>query len=137
MGEAVELETKPDFNRVRLMWEHFWSGEVHRRPLVVAAVRRPGGRPVGLGRRYHNAITGRHEEQMRRLDEWLQNTLFLAESVPYFGPDLGPDQFAARLDKLVENAEMDPTIVASPRDLSTADTRRLFEYAYEGKDIDF
>ncbi len=52
-------------------------------------------------------------------------------------PDLGPDQFAARLDKLVENAEMDPTIVASPRDLSTADTRRLFEYAYSGKDIDF
>ena len=52
-------------------------------------------------------------------------------------PDVGPDQFAARLDKLVENAEMDATIVASPRDLSTADTRRLFEYAYEGTDIDF
>ncbi|UCC88555.1 MAG: iron-containing alcohol dehydrogenase [Anaerolineales bacterium] len=52
-------------------------------------------------------------------------------------PDVAPDEFAAHLDKLVDNAEMDATIVASPRDLSTDDTRRLFEYAYEGKDVDF
>jgi alcohol dehydrogenase class IV len=52
-------------------------------------------------------------------------------------PELGPDDFAAGLDKLVDNAEMDATIVASPRDLSTDDTRRLFEYAYAGKDVDF
>jgi hypothetical protein len=32
---------------------------------------------------------------------------------------------------------MDATIVASARDLSTDDTRRLFEYAYQGKDVDF
>jgi len=52
-------------------------------------------------------------------------------------PDLTPEEFAARLDKLVDNAEMDPTIVASARDLSSDDTRQLFEYAFEGKDVDF
>jgi alcohol dehydrogenase class IV len=52
-------------------------------------------------------------------------------------PELGPDDFATGLDKLVDNAEMDATIVASPRDLSTDDTRRLFQYAYAGKDVDF
>jgi alcohol dehydrogenase class IV len=52
-------------------------------------------------------------------------------------PDLAPEAFADQIDKLVDNAEMDPTIVASARDISTADTHRLFEYAYEGKDIDF
>jgi alcohol dehydrogenase class IV len=52
-------------------------------------------------------------------------------------PDLTSGEFAARLDKLVDNAEMDATIVASARDLSTDDTRRLFEYAYQGKDVDF
>ncbi len=52
-------------------------------------------------------------------------------------PDLSPADFAARLDKLVDNAEVDPTIVASARDITTDDTRRLFEYAYEGKDVDF
>jgi len=52
-------------------------------------------------------------------------------------PDLGPADFAARLDKLVDNAEMDATIVASARDVTTDDTRRLFDYAYLGKDVDF
>jgi alcohol dehydrogenase class IV len=70
---------------------------------------------------------------VRDLARQVRQPLSIREALP----DVGPDQFAARLDKLVENAEMDPTIVASPRDLSTADTRRLFEYAYEGKDVDF
>jgi alcohol dehydrogenase class IV len=52
-------------------------------------------------------------------------------------PDLTPGAFAACLDKLVDNAERDPTIVTSARDMGTADTRLLFEYAYEGKDVDF
>jgi alcohol dehydrogenase class IV len=52
-------------------------------------------------------------------------------------PDLRPDEFATRLDKLVDNAEMDATIVAGVRDLSRDDTRRLFEYAYAGRDVDF
>jgi alcohol dehydrogenase class IV len=52
-------------------------------------------------------------------------------------PALTPDAFSAQLDRLVDNAEMDPTIVASARDVSTDDTRRLFEYAYAGKDVDF
>ena len=52
-------------------------------------------------------------------------------------PDLSPADFAARLDKLVDNAEMDATIVASARHITTEDTRRLFEYAYQGKDVDF
>ena len=52
-------------------------------------------------------------------------------------PDLTPDEFAAGLEKLVDNAEMDATIIASVRDLSSDATRRLFEYAYQGKDVDF
>ncbi len=52
-------------------------------------------------------------------------------------PNLTYEEFAAHLDKLVDNAEMDATIVASARDLSTQDTRRLFEYAYAGRDVDF
>jgi alcohol dehydrogenase class IV len=52
-------------------------------------------------------------------------------------PGLTAGQFAARLDRLVDNAEMDACIVSSPRDLSNEATRRLFEYAYQGKDVDF
>ncbi len=70
---------------------------------------------------------------IRDLERALKQPLSIREALP----DLTPDEFAARLDKLVDNAEMDPTIVASARDLSTDDTRRLFEYAYQGKDVDF
>jgi alcohol dehydrogenase class IV len=52
-------------------------------------------------------------------------------------PDVTPDVFSAQLGRLVDNAEMDPTIVASARDVSADDTRRLFEYAYAGQEIDF
>jgi alcohol dehydrogenase class IV len=70
---------------------------------------------------------------IRDLERGVGQPLSIREALP----DLTPDEFAARLDKLVDNAEMDATIVASARDLTTDDTRRLFEYAYEGKDVDF
>jgi alcohol dehydrogenase class IV len=52
-------------------------------------------------------------------------------------PDVTPDAFSDQLGRLVDNAEMDPTIVASARDVNSDDTRRLFEYAYAGQEIDF
>jgi len=70
---------------------------------------------------------------IRGLERGIEQPLSIREALP----DLTPEEFAARLDKLVDNAEMDPTIVASARDLSSDDTRRLFEYAFEGKDVDF
>jgi alcohol dehydrogenase class IV len=70
---------------------------------------------------------------IRDLERRVEQPLSIRQALP----DLTASQFAARLDKLVDNAEMDATIVASARDLSTDDTRRLFEYAYQGKDVDF
>jgi alcohol dehydrogenase class IV len=70
---------------------------------------------------------------IRDLERRVGQSLSIHEALP----DLTSGEFAARLGKLVDNAEMDATIVASARDLSTDDTRRLFEYAYQGKDVDF
>lgn len=70
---------------------------------------------------------------IRDLQRGVGQPLSIREAVP----DLTPGEFAAQLDKLVDNAEMDATIVASARDVTTNDTRRLFEYAYQGKDVDF
>jgi len=70
---------------------------------------------------------------LRDLDRSIGQPLNLREALP----DLAAPAFAARLDKLVDNAEMDATIVASMRHITTEDTRRLFEYAYWGKDVDF
>ena len=70
---------------------------------------------------------------IRDLQRGVGQPLSIREAVP----DLTPGEFAAQLDKLVDNAEMDATIVASARDVTTDDTRRLFEYTYQGKDVDF
>ena len=47
------------------------------------------------------------------------------------------EAFANALPELVAKAEMDTQIVTSPRIPDTPELRRLFEYAYEGKSIDF
>ncbi|GAB4528805.1 MAG: iron-containing alcohol dehydrogenase [Anaerolineae bacterium] len=70
---------------------------------------------------------------IRELERQVEQPLSIRQALP----ELKPDDFATHLDRLVENAEMDATIVASPRDMSSEDTRRLFEYAYQGKDVDF
>jgi alcohol dehydrogenase class IV len=70
---------------------------------------------------------------IRDLERRVEQPLSIREALP----DLTPEAFAAQLDKLVDYAEMDATIIASARNLSTDDTRRLFEYAYEGQDVDF
>jgi len=51
-------------------------------------------------------------------------------------PD-GRDAFDAALEQLVANAEADTVIAMGARIPTTDETRRLFAYAYDGRDIDF
>jgi len=95
LDSALLKDTKPDFAAARERWNHYWAGEVLKRPPVVATVRKPGVQPKYQGNRYYNAIEGNWDEQLASVDGWLETTLFLAEAIPYFAPDLGPDQYAA------------------------------------------
>jgi alcohol dehydrogenase class IV len=88
---------------------------------------------VGLQATYSEEPARSLASAIRDLQRQVGEPLSIREALP----DLTHDKFAAQLDKLVDNAEMDPTIIASARDLSSDDTRRLFEYAYEGKEVDF
>ncbi len=47
------------------------------------------------------------------------------------------EDFEARLDKLIDNAENDAQMVTSPRLPTPEELRQLFLYTYEGKSIDF
>ncbi len=51
--------------------------------------------------------------------------------------DIPEEAFRAELDKLAENAEGDTVIVAGARIPDGKELRRLFEYAYEGRSVDF
>ena len=42
----MPLTTKPDFDRVKDVWNHFWAGEMQGRPPVVASVTKPGLEPI-------------------------------------------------------------------------------------------
>jgi hypothetical protein len=91
------LNAKPDFERVKQVWRHFWAHELDRRPPVVATLGRPGAAPFVLDRRYDRAFRGSAEDYASLCEHSIARTLFLAEAIPFVGVDFGPDQFAAFL----------------------------------------
>ncbi len=92
------LSSQAEFEQAKARWRHFWNGELLDRPPVIAEVTRPGMEPVNLySRKYYRAVTERWDEQLELIDRWLEATDFLADTIPNFGPDLGPDQFGASI----------------------------------------
>jgi alcohol dehydrogenase class IV len=65
----------------------------------------------------------------------LQRTLHQATSLAELG--IERETFDHALDDLIARAETDTQLVTSPRLPETAELRRLFEYAYDGRAVDF
>ncbi len=105
---AAQLAYKPDFDRVKTVWNAYWEGEVLGRPPVWATVARPGMPAGDLTRRYWHAVKGNFGYILDQVDLWLEGTEFLAESLPMFAPDYGPDQFAAFLGTDFEFSDSSP-----------------------------
>ena len=94
----MTLEHKPDFERVKDVWNHFWEGDLISRPPVLATVKKSGYEHVDVAEgRYYRAATGKYHEHIELIDKHLAATKYLCESIPYFAPDHGPDQIAACL----------------------------------------
>jgi hypothetical protein len=126
------LEYKPDFAEARVAWQHYWAKEAWQRPLVVAeAATAPlawEDNPYCL--RYARAMRGEYGEILTRIDRWLASRRFLAESIPFYPPDHGPDQFAAFLGApLIDDADSPETNWVEPivTDWETALPLRLNE----------
>ncbi|OHB57624.1 MAG: hypothetical protein A2Y12_17940 [Planctomycetes bacterium GWF2_42_9] len=98
----MSLAFKPDLNDAQDAFNHFWAREKWKRPLLCAAVPKAGSKPLPydfdpMPLRYKRAIEGDWSTQFDCLNKWFQNTTFMAEAIPFFAPDFGPDQFAAFL----------------------------------------
>ena len=93
----MELTTIADSARVTAAWRHFWNHELYgNRPPVVTSVARPGQAQVYAGhQRYYLAVTRQYDAFLDQIDRHLETTDYLAEALPHFGPDHGPDQYAA------------------------------------------
>ena len=98
------LETKPDFDEARTAWNHFWNGEVYKRPLVLCTCRT--GPAVDIrGERYQLANAGEYQRQLDLIDRYLEGAVFLGEAMPAFHIDHGPDQYAAFLGATLKFAD--------------------------------
>ncbi|MBT4500845.1 MAG: hypothetical protein HOC74_24160 [Gemmatimonadetes bacterium] len=91
------LAAKPDFDEAKKAWDHFWNGEVYKRPLVLAECNDGpvSAHPDTL--RYYKAVNGQHQEVLDAIDEFLEVHRWLGEAMPAFNIDHGPDQYAAFL----------------------------------------
>ncbi|OGV73611.1 MAG: hypothetical protein A3K18_17675 [Lentisphaerae bacterium RIFOXYA12_64_32] len=98
----MTLTYKPDFEDARVAWNHYWAKEAWRRPLIHATLPSRNARRLSADEtpwvhRYHRAVHKDWQAQLKRIDNWLENTIFPLEAMPSFSPDFGPDQFAAFL----------------------------------------
>ena len=93
--DNMELKYKADFERAKEMWRHYWAGELLKRPLVVAPVTKKA--PKRKYYRYHASVNKDFKTMFEHIENTLENTEYIGEAIPYFSPDLGPDQFAAFL----------------------------------------
>ena len=82
---------------IKIMWRAFWNGEMLKRPLVVAHVPKSGIYENFIENKYYNLINNDVDSFLNNVDKMLEATWYMAESVPFFAPDLGPDQIAAFL----------------------------------------
>jgi len=90
-GQNMKLSAKPDLEQAQDAWNHYWAREPWRRPLLVANVVRKNAQKPAPYDQYFETVQGNIENIRKRIDWMLDATLYLAESIPYFGYDLGPD----------------------------------------------
>lgn len=87
------LSLKPDLADAARRWEAFYQGGIVDRPVVcvTAPLRVVGPLPVG---RYHHRVFDDIERVLDRAQEVAESTFYGGESIPVFGPSLGPDEIA-------------------------------------------
>ncbi len=93
----MELKYLENFDDVKEKWRAFWNGDILKRPLVVAHVPKNGAYENFTSESYYHLINNNVDAYLSTVDKMLEATWFMAESVPFFAPDLGPDQIAAFL----------------------------------------
>ncbi len=89
------LEFKPDFERASRFWTDFWQGK-NNRPAISITLPRPGTRPQPPPA-YLDCFDGDFRRIADQLLAWAETHEFLAESIPFYYLEFGPDTFAAFL----------------------------------------
>lgn len=84
-----KLKYKEDFEEVKKYFSAFWKGEIIDRPILILNILKTNKeiRPPKI-----SGYDGDFKTPCEKFEEYCENTIFFAESLPYFMPYFGPDQ---------------------------------------------
>jgi hypothetical protein len=88
----MNLTLKPDLNEAKKYWDAFWAGEIIDRPAICLKVAPGPDAPPHPGSLTSVDDPATH---VRMFGEWAAHVKWLAEAVPHYFPNHGPDMFAA------------------------------------------
>ncbi|MFW9848576.1 MAG: iron-containing alcohol dehydrogenase [Candidatus Thorarchaeota archaeon] len=88
-------------------------------------------RLVGIEEKDHMKATRALSKKIRELGQQVGFPQNLQEA------GITKEKFEESLDKLVEYAMMDTSITMTPRPIEAAEIRKIYEYMFDGKEVDF
>ena len=95
------LKYKQNLGETLKYWDAFWEGQIIDRPLVCITSPRKGCETAykGHGITYKKIFEAKTRDDsfslMKSFEDYLQNTAFLGEAIPFLMLDYGPDMFAS------------------------------------------
>ena len=92
----MKLAFKPDFQEAAERWSAFWKGEGLERPLLAVILPKEGVTPVAKPG-YLSGYDGDYERVINQVLAWADTHEFLAEAIPFYQVEFGPDHFSALL----------------------------------------
>jgi len=96
-----KLKYKEDFEEVKKYFNAFWEGEIIDRPILILYLQKTNKE---ISPPYISGYDGDFRTPCEKFEEWAENTIFFAESLPFFRPYFGPDQicYFLNISKKVE-----------------------------------
>ena len=88
----MELQFKKDFDEVRSRWDAFWKGQGHR-PIIVIVMPKADAAPLPT---WKDSL-GDFEMLADKVERWAGSHEFLADAMPSYHFEFGPDHFSLLL----------------------------------------
>jgi 5-methyltetrahydrofolate--homocysteine methyltransferase len=92
----MEMEFKPDFEDAKDRWTAFWKGENLGRPLVSIVLPQTDVEPVAKPSPVA-CVHDDYEAAIEQVLRWAETHEFVAEAIPFYRVQFGPDHFSALL----------------------------------------
>ncbi len=105
----MELLHKPDFEEAKRYWRAFWEGSIIDRPCCRVTAPKDGIEIPAYPPSFHyNIDPSEYRNIAEQFDRFASSIYWAGEAVPVFGPNFGPDIFAAFYGAELDFSESSP-----------------------------